>query len=62
MAHTSLYTLGALDDYLEPWRELPHALNILFTCAMQLLAIGFLFAVAGAVVYFVAYQLSRLVT
>lgn len=50
------------DDSLSEWRELPHALYVVFVCAMQLLAVAFAVGLIGALVYFVVAQISSLIT
>lgn len=46
-------------DYLSVWKELPHALNVLFTCAMQLLGVTLIVGLIGYYLY--EYLLSHLI-
>ena len=40
------------EDFLKEWRELPHSLNVIFTCAMQVLAVVCVVGLPIAMIYF----------
>lgn len=44
----------------DEWSELPHALYVVLVCASHVLAAVVVVAMIGSFLYFVGYQLSRL--